>query len=97
MTHSISKHLRYTAAIIYGITAVLCVYGIAIDPGQPRADDIWFAALLCLVSASLVFGAVWVMLDKAQWRRGLGFVLLIPSLTIWGGILLLAFAGFRIH
>jgi len=45
----------------------------------------------------MVFGSVWVMLGEPLWRRGLGFVLLIPSLTIWGGILLLAFAGFRIH
>ncbi len=72
-------------------------YAVVTDPGQVRADDVWFALLLCGVPAAMLIGAAWIALDKATWRIVLGIVLLVPSLALWGAIMLYAYAGFRIH
>jgi hypothetical protein len=90
-------YLRYTAFIVYGVTAVVGTYGVVVHPGQVRVEEIWFALILCVVSASMVLGAVWVVLNEAWWRPVVGLILLVPSVIIWGGILLIAYAGFRLH
>ena len=72
-------------------------YAVATDPGEVRADDFWFALILCSIPAAMVIGAAWVTLDNTVWRIVLGVVLLVPSLALWGAIMLYAFAGFRIH
>jgi membrane-anchored protein YejM (alkaline phosphatase superfamily) len=58
---------------------------------------LWFALLLAIVPASMVFGSMWVLLNAVWWRPLLGVVLLIPSVLAWGAMLLFAYTGFRIH
>ncbi|NNC67378.1 MAG: hypothetical protein HKN83_05020 [Gammaproteobacteria bacterium] len=90
-------YLRYAATFIYGISGLVLAWALVTHTLRLRADDVWFALLLLVVPATMVFGAVWVFLDKTWWRPVLVFILLVPSVTLWGAVLLYAYAGFRIH
>ena len=75
----------------------MCLYGLAAHTGTIRADEIWFAVILCIVPATMVVGAVWIILGKASWNPLLGLALLVPSVTLWAAILVFAYLGFRLH
>lgn len=65
MVYKKSIYLRYSASFVYGLTAIIGCYGMAVHPGEIRSDDAWFAFLLCLISASSVIFAIWVLIDEA--------------------------------
>ncbi|MGI9327433.1 MAG: hypothetical protein ACR2PZ_19600 [Pseudomonadales bacterium] len=97
MSDSNTQYVKNSALVAFGITTIVWLYGVSAHPQQLRMDEVGFALLLFIVPTSMVIGAVWVALDKAWWRVVLGAALLVPSIAVWGAILLFAYAGFRIH
>ena len=69
-------YLRYSGFIVYGLTAAVWGYGFLVHSPGLRVDELWFALLLAIVPASMVFGSMWVLLNAAWWRPLLGVVLL---------------------
>lgn len=85
------------AFVIFGATAILWGWNVFRSFRRLTAADFWFLLLLLVIPSGLVVFSLWVMIDRAWWRRVVGALILLPALAIWILTMMFAHAGFRIH
>ena len=59
--------------------------------------DFWFHVVLYSLPVMMVTFSFWIMFHPTLWRKILGGILFLISMSIWILYLLLAISAFRIH
>ena len=97
---SLARKANYSliaSLVIFGITLVVWIHSFVTLNIPIHTNEIALLALIFVVPAAWVSGAIWVMLDGRLWRQLSGVVLLLPGVAVWVLSLMLVGAGFKIH
>ncbi|MDX1556540.1 MAG: hypothetical protein R3212_10980 [Xanthomonadales bacterium] len=89
------RALKYTALIVFGITAVVWAY--ALTQHRFLMREFWLYVGIFMIPGLAICFSLWLLMLKKWWWKLIGFVLLIGSVGVWVLSLLLVWVGFKIH